>query len=70
MFAEKQCNWSFKKNLPGKNYLSNPKKDARFKEICNEYSLKRNNFNPNSNSSPNIFINKLKKRFNTYYELQ
>ena len=40
------------------------------KEICNEYSLKRNNFNPNSNSSPNIFINKLKKRFNTYYELQ
>ena len=67
MFAEKQCNWSFKKNLPGKNYLSNPKKDARFKEICNEYSLKRNNFNP-TDKSPNNFTKKLEIRMKLYYE--
>ena len=68
MIAENQPTLSVKKYLPGKFYLSNKKNDEYFNEISVEYSLKRNNFNPN-NSSPNIFINKLKKRFSSYYEL-
>jgi len=68
MIAEKQPILSAKKYLPEKTYLSK-KKDDYFNQISIEYSLKRNNFNPN-NSSPNLFINKLKKRFSNYYELQ
>ena len=35
--------------------------------IINEYSLKRNNFNPNGNS-PNKFIKKLEYRMKKYYD--
>lgn len=69
MIVERQSKISFNKYLPEKVYLSNKKRDEFFKEIAIEYSLKRNNFNPNNNS-PNIFINKLKKRYNNYYESQ
>ena len=69
MIVERQSKLCFNKYLPGKVYLSNKKMDEFFKEISIEYSLKRNNFNPNNNS-PNIFINKLKKRYNNYYESQ
>ena len=69
MIVERQRKLCFNKYLPGKVYLSNKKRDEFFKEISIEYSLKRNNFNPNNNS-PNIFINKLKKRYNSYYESQ
>lgn len=34
--------------------------------ISQEYSLKRNNFNP-SKDSPNFFITKLEHRMKTYY---
>ena len=37
------------------------------KQIFNEYSLLRNNFNPKT-KSPNIFINKLELRMKQYYE--
>ena len=36
------------------------------KEIFNEYSLKRNNFNPTS-TSPNKFVTKLQLRMKLYY---
>tara|TARA_B100001093_G_scaffold494352_1_gene537689 strand:- start:272 stop:493 length:222 start_codon:yes stop_codon:yes gene_type:complete len=42
------------------------KKNNNLKEILNEYSLKRNNFNP-SRSSPNKFVNKLELRMKLYY---
>jgi hypothetical protein len=37
------------------------------KDICNEYSLKRNNFNP-ADKSPNNFVKKLEIRMKLYYE--
>ena len=67
MIAEKQSIFCFNKYLPRKDYLSNKKQEEYFKKISTEYSLKRNNFNPN-NGSPNLFINKLKKRYTDYYE--
>ena len=67
MIAEKQSRLCFNKYLPRKYYLSNKKQEEYFKKISAEYSLKRNNFNPN-NRSPNLFINKLKKRYTIYYE--
>jgi hypothetical protein len=57
---------SVEKQLPGKANLANKKTDVDFKQITKEYALKRNNFNPD-NTSPNFFINKLKKRYNYYY---
>ena len=44
----------------------NDNKKKFIKEIINEYSLKRNNFNPH-HISPNQFINKLEKRMKLYY---
>ena len=44
----------------------NKQKKNALKEIFNEYSLKRNNFNPH-HISPNQFINKLEKRMKLYY---
>ena len=38
-----------------------------YSNIINEYSLKRNNFNPNGNS-PNKFIEKLEYRMKKYYD--
>tara|TARA_Y100000816_G_C25953379_1_gene497395 strand:- start:85 stop:288 length:204 start_codon:yes stop_codon:yes gene_type:complete len=47
----------------------NPKKNnSVIKNIINEYSLKRNIFNP-SKKSPNIFLTKLQHRMNIYYSL-
>ena len=34
-----------------------------------EYSLKRNCFDPIQNSPPNVFVSKLKSRINNYYTL-
>ena len=66
MIAEKQSRLCVNKYLPRKDYLSNKKQEEYFKKISAEYSLKRNNFNPN-NDSPNLFINKLKKRYTSRY---
>jgi len=35
-------------------------------DIMKEYSLKRTNFDP-TNRSPNLFLNKLEKRMQVYY---
>lgn len=67
MIAERQSRLWVNTYLPRKDYLSNKKQEEYFKKISIEYSLKRNNFNPN-NGSPNLFINKLKKRYTDYYE--
>ena len=67
MIVEKQSRLCVNKYLPRKDYLSNKKQEECFKEISIEYSLKRNNFNTN-NGSPNLFINKLKKRYTIYYD--
>ncbi len=37
------------------------------KDICQEYCLKRNNFNP-ADKSPNNFVKKLEIRMKMYYE--
>jgi len=44
----------------------NKQKKNALKEIFNEYSLKRNNFNPTA-SSPNKFVDKLQLRMKLYY---
>jgi hypothetical protein len=44
----------------------NKQKKNVMKEIFNEYSLKRNNFNPTS-TSPNKFVTKLQLRMKLYY---
>lgn len=51
-----------------KSYSKSPlqKKDL-LKDICNEYSLKRNNFNP-ADKSPNNFVKKLEIRMRLYYD--
>ena len=66
MITERQSRLYVDKYLPRKDYILNKKLEECFKEISIEYSLKRNNLNPN-NGSPNIFINKLKKRYTIYY---
>ena len=48
-----------------KNKPINTKTDI-LKHITQEYSLKRNTFNPKS-ISPNIFLNKLELRMKLYY---
>lgn len=45
----------------------NDTKKKFIKDILNEYSLKRNNFNP-SKPSPNMFIKKLEIRMKKYYK--
>ena len=45
----------------------NSKKKDFLKDICKEYSLKRNNFNP-TDKSPNDFTKKLEIRMKMYYE--
>ena len=45
----------------------NDNKKKFIKDILNEYSLKRNNFNP-SKPSPNMFIKKLEIRMKKYYK--
>jgi hypothetical protein len=57
---------SFRKPYHKSNNNNNKKKNNNLKEILNEYSLKRNNFNP-SRSSPNKFVNKLELRMKLYY---
>ena len=70
MLSEKQTTLNSKKYLPSKCRVSDreSKKETYFKEICAEYSLKRNSFNPNkNNASPNMFISKLKTRYESYF---
>ena len=45
----------------------NSQKIELLKDICKEYSLKRNNFNP-TDKSPNNFTKKLEIRMKLYYE--
>jgi hypothetical protein len=67
MFAGKHTSlFTAEHQLPGQMKTHSEKNNNDFEKILIEYSLKRNNFNPKDNS-PNIFINKLKKRFNCYY---
>jgi len=67
MFAVKQpALFTNEYQLPSQVVSSDEKTDIDFETIAVEYSLKRNNFNPKT-PSPNLFINKLKKRFNCYY---
>ena len=49
------------------NTNENSKKKDFLKDICKEYSLKRNNFNP-TDKSPNNFVKKLEIRMKMYYE--
>ena len=56
----------------GKSFMKaktneNSKKNELLKDICKEYSLKRNNFNP-TDKSPNNFTKKLEIRMKLYYE--
>ena len=37
-------------------------------KIISEYRITQNNFNPNKNSPPNSFMNKLEQRMKYYYE--
>jgi hypothetical protein len=41
-------------------------KNNSLTNIYSEYSLKRTNFDP-TNRSPNLFLNKLEKRMEVYY---
>ena len=67
MFAETQTAlFTNDYQLPGQYTITVKKTNTEFEKISVEYSLKRNNFNPKT-PSPNLFINKLKKRFNCYY---
>ena len=42
-------------------------KDKILDNIFKEYCLKRNHFNPNKITSPNMFSKKLQHRMKTYY---
>lgn len=37
-------------------------------KIISEYRITQNNFNPNKNSPPNSFMNKLEQRMKYYYQ--
>ena len=53
------------------NHVNNKFRKKETKQInliYEEYSLKRSNFDP-SNRSPNLFLNKLEKRMQVYYNL-
>jgi len=54
---------SFRKAIVNEN----SQKKKLLKDICKEYSLKRNNFNP-TDKSPNNFTKKLEIRMKLYYE--
>ena len=54
---------SFRKAIVNEN----SQKKKLLKDICKEYSLKRNNFNP-TDKSPNNFMKKLEIRMKLYYE--
>ena len=50
---------------------NNSKKIPRptLEELLAEYSLKQNNFNPDKHTPPNVFLNKLQHRIQSYYTL-
>jgi hypothetical protein len=50
------------------NNIFRKKKTKQINNIYEEYALKRSNFDP-SNRSPNLFLNKLEKRMQVYYNL-
>ena len=57
---------SFSKSYDITKSKFNKQKKNIVEEIFNEYSLKRNNFNPSS-TSPNKFVTKLQLRMKLYY---
>lgn len=57
---------SFSKSYNTTKPKFNKQKKNLLEEIFNEYSLKRNNFNPSS-TSPNKFVTKLQLRMKLYY---
>ena len=62
-------------DLCQEQYFDNTKKSNKlstdniiiYNNIIEEYTLKRNLFNPNNRDSPNKFINKLELRYKMYY---
>jgi hypothetical protein len=54
------------KNLPTTHVMNTRTPDNNTTSIINEYTLKRQSFNPLT-SSPNIFMNKLEHRMALYY---
>jgi len=54
-------------NTKNIDITANINNSTDYSNIINEYSLKRNNFNPNGNS-PNKFIKKLEYRMKKYYD--
>tara|TARA_A100001011_G_C14253755_1_gene819107 strand:- start:934 stop:1134 length:201 start_codon:yes stop_codon:yes gene_type:complete len=61
-------NISFSKSYNITKTKFNKQKKNSLEEILNEYSLKRNNFNPTS-TSPNKFVTKLQLRMQLYYSV-
>ena len=59
---------SFSKSYNTTKPKFNKQKKNLLEEIFNEYSLKRNNFNPSS-TSPNKFVTKLQLRMQLYYSV-
>ena len=57
---------SYKLKQKNDNKLKKPVKTEILENIFDEYSLKRNIFNPNK-PSPNMFNKKLQHRMNAYY---
>ena len=62
MFRQK----TFSKSYEDKMLKKKSTKKKSYKSILNEYSLKRNNFNPH-HISPNQFIKNLETRMKLYY---
>ena len=43
-------------------------KKKNLNKIISEYRITQNNFNPNKNSPPNTFMDKLEQRMKYYYQ--
>lgn len=58
---------SYKRKPKNDNKLKKPVKTEILENIFDEYSLKRNKFDPNK-PSPDMFNKKLQHRMNAYYK--
>ena len=54
------------KRFPTTHVMRDTKNDLNSNNIINEYTLKRQSFNPLT-ASPNLFMNKLEHRMELYY---
>ena len=54
------------KRFPTTHVMRDTKNDFNSNNIINEYTLKRQSFNPLT-ESPNLFMNKLEHRMELYY---